>query len=256
MPTAFVAGLGLEFYGAFRRYEPVVENWRVRVVPSRRRPSDLGSCMPELEAILASDTANAEGAHIVAFHSFRSEKEGLKARLTPTVRLIWSGQEHAAMFGRHEFDQVLSALLAIEEVWRNEVRPPDVRSALLLPRNIFEAIPPFNEIWGRAIDSRTAGEIGDTRERVRRFHEKYYDKGRYTDRNSLEFLPPKPTKWHGFHVPWNQRHKYTFRIPEGFHYDVKHCDEARFSLTSTNEGPRSFVEYANVDPYGCTRGGH
>lgn len=253
--SAFVAGLGLEFYGAFRGHGATAPNWKIRVLPSRRRSNDLASCLSELQDLLESEVDNANGSHVIGFHSVRTEQEALKKTLTPTTRLIWSDRAHAQTFGTDTFDQRLTQLLLLEGEWRNHVRPPNVRSPLLLPNRIFDAVAPFNEIWSRANDARSLAEIQDTGGRIRRFHDEYYDNGRYTSAASLEFMPPKPTKWHGFHVLWHQNHKYTFRIPNGFHYDVKRSDDARFSLTSVNEGLRSYAAYANVDPYGHTRGG-
>lgn len=263
MPCVLIAGIGQRFYGSFQGFRPFVPDWTVApLIVSRRKNNDFASCCSELETALQRRQKDADGTHVVAFHSKRTDKDALREKIGYCVRFLWSDEEHAESFGTAAFNDRLAEILQVENVWREQVRPRDVRSPLMLPQNRFLVGVGFNEMWPRADRARDAGEIERVRGLVDRFRGEYYkrhqdskyDGAAYISPDDLAFKFPHPDEYHGTRTPWKHCHKYTFLIPPGFHYDVGHRDERRFNIEGDG-GPVPVAKYINVDPYGSLREG-
>jgi len=119
---------------------------------------------------------------------------------------------------------------------------------------------PFSEIWRRAEKAKEVAEIDNIDAIIERFVESYYvtdpsDKQKsraFRAANDLIFRFPNAGAYHGHHVPWKRRRKFTSKIPKGFHYDVAHARDRAFTVGSA-EGDRTIETYANIDPYGALR---
>lgn len=261
MLTVIFAGLGMRHYGAYKGYVPIVNGWQIDLIPSRKNSNDFTSCMSEVETALEKRASNAQGTHILAFHSKRSEHEALREKLGYCVRFIWLDEDYAQRFGSQAFDQYLVGVLETEAVWRERIRPSDLHSPLLLPQGQFiveeEA---YREIWPRADRAKEIREIERTSDLIERFQSKKYvhhrtdryDARAYLSDDELAFMFPRPQWYHG-RAAWRRRQKFTFLFPDGFHYDVEHQNQRAFEVTGADGMPIAVPTYVNISPYGDIR---
>ncbi len=264
MLQAVIAGLGLRYYGAFRGRRAIrMGNWRLHWIPSRRKQNDFASCLTEVLSFLEARNLDADGTHVIGFNDDRDTRAKLFACVSECVRLVWSTKEHAESFGNASFDQELERILGLEFLWRENIRPDDIKSPLMLPDACFSAAAGLETMWRRASRAHSADEILQTGTLIDNFRETYHKD--YEDRSGkripayisashLAFKFPKTADYHGVADDWRHRRKYTREIPRGFHYDVCHKRDQAFRLRVSG---REYVvkKYINIDPYGSLRGG-
>ena len=75
--------------------------------------------------------------------------------------------------------------------------------------------------------------------------------GVWCDSRELEF---RHGVHHGYHgLPSWRKQKFTFHFPDGFHFDVKHYRDRKFSLDDRKGKLQQFARYTNIDPHGFVR---
>ena len=124
----------------------------------------------------------------------------------------------------------------------------------LLPESSFSP-KRYNDMWSRM---RSVHLNKDNLERVfmimRGFRETHYGSGRWKDSRGLQFkVAPER---HGSNPQYGD-FKFSYRLPEGFHYDVSGATANRgFTIEDAAGQSHQFHSYTNIDVHGSIRGGH
>ncbi len=263
MTRLIVAGIGLGVLQLHREknYRPEIEGWEVVFCHSEQFKSDLWSCW---DAVLdCAKGSSADGAHIVAFHNVWRDRKEFDALVRYRHRLVWLEQSDLSYYATEQFTSTLQAVAKFEEEWRHHIRPPSTNSGLILPQGTFEVKARFEDLWAWAQRiGRVGGDIAGLREhlaRLRRhldwFTEEHHVTGTacWIDVGGRRFNSKGPR--HGIHGPLENRWKFTFRVPAGFHYDVRPEKNPELFLTDHAGVRRQYNTYTNVDCHGYVWGG-
>lgn len=253
LPLALVAGIPL---GVYKRapQRPSVDGWDVRTIPSQsHRKCDFGGISKRVfDCLDEAETSSHDGVHLFIVHDGDRGrfKRDLRSRC---YRVVWFSPAIARQYGRQKFDDELGDLLDFEHSWRRSVRP-SVDSPLLLPEGQFAAEGSTNDMWGRVYTvGQGRDDLGAVAETIARFRLRHHHQRGWRDTAALVF---ESRERHGTHgLPKWRRRKFTFPIPEGFHFNVAHERGRRFALTSADGATRTYSRHANVDAHGHARGG-
>lgn len=251
MPLLIVAGMHASVTNRNRGYVPQVADWKVRLVPSRdKKKPDLRSCWTE---VLAEASEYAGGSHVFAYHHREDEYPEFNSRMHDRHRLVWMERDTLWYYGSDQYTQMIKDHLAFECTWRDKLRPGGVDAPGLLPEKSFSP-KKCKDMWSRM---RSVQLNKDNLERiltlVKHFREIHYNKGRWEDNKGLQFKVASDR--HGLHPPCG-RFKFTYQLPEGFHYDVRGKDGNRgFSITNSKGQLLRFASYTNIDSHGSVRSG-
>lgn len=250
MPLAVIAGMPNNKAREFRRRIDETSNhgtWRLAWVPSRKDQAGLRTAWDDVKKIVGA--ADASGVHILAYHKAQSERSRYEKQIRFRHRLVWL--DHWLLYGegRDEWWAQIEEKLQIEETWRESVRPPERRHALILPRGIFAS---RRDPWTTAQRAETPRAVARAHDEIDSFEEAHRDHGRWRDESGVLF--DSGGAEHGV-VPENRRWKFTYRLSPGFHFDVRHEAGRRFTVVDANGERQSFREYTNVDSHGHVRGG-
>ena len=252
MPLLIIAGMPTSVKNRNRHYMPRVDDWTIRLIPSRdRKRPDLQSCWSE---VLAKASEDVQGAHVFAYHSRDDEYPKFNSRMHDRHRLVWMTRDTLGHYGSDMYTEMIEKHLAFESRWRDMLRPQGVDAAGLLPESSFSP-KRYKDMWSRM---RSVHLTKDNLERVfmliRRFRDTHYASGRWEDNRGLQFKAASAR--HGS----NRRYgsfKFTYGLPEGFHYDVSGNTANRgFTIVDAEGQSHQFHSYTNIDYHGSIRGGH
>ncbi len=252
MPLLIVAGLPTAVTNRNKGYVPQVDDWNVRMIPSRdkSRP-DLQSCWTK---VLTESSKDTEGTHVFAYHYREDEYPKFNSRMHDRHRLVWMARDSLRYYGSDRYTQMLENHLDFERRWRDKLRPQGVDAAGILPEVSF--LPKScKDLWSRM---RSVHLNKDDLERVftleRHFREIHYGRGRWEDSRELQFKAASDR--HGSNPPYGS-FKFTYRLPEGFHYDVRGSVPGRgFTIEDAEGQTHRFHRYTNIDSHGSIRGGN
>ena len=256
MPRLIIAGLGKGIIERVKAFEPDIKPWDVRFIPSEVPKSDLNSCWPAV--LIAANELQHEGAHILAFHNNIDQREQFEREIVAQHRLVWVDKDVATGWGSAESDKRLHELAAFELEWRALIRPRGVSSPLMLPESAFKAKRAVSPMWAKAqrvqIDRDTLETVAILVNRFRQSHRQADQKNAWKDTGGRLFAGPRPEHWHGDY-PSNRRRKFTFLIPQGFHYDVTKARGGTFAITDQAGRRQPAGQHINVDCHGHLRRG-
>lgn len=259
MPTFILAGVQRSLVPQVRRAietgNATLAGWTPVVVPSQH---DGWLSVKQVDDVCKRADING-GAHIFALSDDRDRGE-VARRLSPYFRFRWFDTSVTRRVGSGEVDPLLSALgraVTEETLWIETIKPKSSASPLILP-SFFKAIGELDRLWRLAEsynsteNTKAAKRLLDrfTREHRRKVDgfngTPWVDQANWIwdDDGSRHGRPEFPEGW-----------KYSFRLPDGFHFDVK------------SEGMRSrvFIDvrgklhplkkgYLNVTAHGFVRG--
>ena len=251
MPLLIIAGVPASVIRRNKNYAPEIDDWDVLLVPSRdSRKADLKSCWRD---VLERASEDSHGTHVFAYHYREDEYPGFNKIMHDRHRLIWMQRNTLNVFGTCLYTEVIEEHLAFERIWRDKLRPQGVDAPGLLPESSFSS-KRCNDMWSRI---RSVHLHKDDIDRVylltRYFRNSHYGKGRWEDSRGLEFKAA-PAR-HGSNPPYG-RFKFTYQLPEGFHYDVRSSSGNRDFTVEDIEGKlHRFQTYTNIDCHGSVRGG-
>ena len=252
MPLLIIAGMHSSVTNRNRGYVPQVGDWTVSLVPSRdNRKPDLQSCWTE---VLQEASKAAEGAHIFAYHHREDEYPEFNSRMHDSHRLVWMERDTLGYYGSDKYTQMIKNHLNFERTWRDKLRPRGVDAPGILPERSFSP-KRCKDMWSRM---RSVTLNKDCLERiltlVQQFRETHYGKGLWEDDKGLQFKVTSDR--HGSNPPYG-RFKFTYKLPEGFHYDVRgKVGNRGFTIVDAEGQSHRFGNYTNIDPHGSIRGGH
>ena len=254
-PIAVVAGVSLASY---RRsdWRPERTGWRIHVLPGQEhRRGNLKNIWKRLlDSSEAWTDSTDAGAHFLLAHDREDERPGYRHELRRrSLRAVWLDRRLSVQYGSPDFREAIDNILEFEEQWRQYLRP-DPNSPLLLPESAFGAKTNVRDTWRRSQDVVVGHDnIGAVRESIRRFVREHRKDSGWLDTSRLLFGRGAPHGVHG--IPAWRRQKLGFRLPNGFHFDVKHEQGRSFRLSDQHGIRHEFTTYANVDPHGFMRGG-
>lgn len=254
-PKVILAGIPIGVFQRNRTYEPQFDGWEISVEPSQsgRGRCDLNSIWERV--LNNADSSAGDGVHLVCFHSKENERGRFNRDIWPRHRITWLDTQVAEEYGRPSFLEAVQACLDFELQWRDEVRPSGPSSPLLLPESCFEAEASVKDMWSRACKlQRDRDDIDAVSKTIVRFRELHKRRtGPWLDTRKLLF---KHNVDHGHTVDARRRSKFTFGLATGFHFDVRHEDGRKFTISDPNRVAFAYREYTNVDAHGILRGGH
>lgn len=262
MPVAILAGIPNTYVQRFRaslqRGESAYRaGWVVHYVAIGRTTPEIRET--EIEKTLET-ASTQEAPHVIGI-----SKQGgpvhreIAERIRPYFRFLWL-DNHLLSHLPHQVPQFISAFNAVlgqEEVWASEVRPGNDASPLLLPACSFEAHPRCRTLWNLA---EQYGEVGNIHAAGRALEVFRSEHWRPTPSNARGWVDAERRVFdhrgerHGV-APFPRGWKYSFRIPDGFHFDVTDLDGAEFVLRDVASGRHAIERggYLNIDPHGHVR---
>ena len=208
------------------------------------------SCWTE---VLSAAAAEASGAHIFAYHYRERDYPQFNADMHDRFRLVWMERETLNHFGSVQYSAILQDFVDFEHQWREKLRPQSVSAPSLLPETSFSPIS-SPDMWERI---RSIHLKKDDIDRVVKltahFRETHYQKGYWRDDKGLQF--ERAPESHGSFPPYG-RIKFSFHVPEGFHYNVQNSRRNRgFTIRDAEGQVKRFNSYTNIDCHGSIRGG-
>ena len=251
LPLLILAGVPYDSWDYHKpRFRPSFEGWAVRIIPSQNRKhgkrDDLSKCWKHV--LVEADRASEHGVHILAFHWREDERSTFVSDIYARHRLVWLDRSSLRSYGRKEFLDYLNKVVSFEESWRRELRPRDVRGAPILPETSFTTSGQHRQMWRRC--DRVGIEVDDVEEvskLITGFRQRHYARGLCTDQPQRVFDPGGAR--HG-RASRRLRWKYTYLVPEGFHYDVSHSSGRPFDIRCADGIVHRVTKYANVDCHG------
>lgn len=249
-PLVIVAGIPL---GVHRRAKirPARIGWTIRAIPSHdARRANLSRIWSRV--MEEADDAPDAGVHLLLAHDRESERPRFGELACRCHRATWLSRELSRQYGQEGFLEAFDEIMDFEEDWRARVRP-GIGSPLLLPETVFVAEPSVMDAWSRARNvNQERDDLHAVEQTIRRFGDRHRNHGCWHDHRELIFCHGPRHGSHG--LPKWRRRKFTYRFPEGFHFDVRHKRNKNFHVPSSS-GTRKFNIYTNIDPYGFLRGG-
>jgi len=249
-PILIVAGIPLGVHRRAKR-RPARDGWKIMEIPSHDHGrADLLSVWSRV--MEAADHAPDAGAHLLLAHDRESDRPRFHELNCRSHRATWLPRDLSHEYGQKAFVDIFHAVMNFEEEWRARIRP-EIESPLLLPETVFVAEPSVKDAWSRARNvNRQRDDLHAVQEAIRRFGSRHRNQGCWHDRQELIFCHGPHHASHG--LPEWRRRKFTYRLPEGFHFDVSHSKKRSFRIRSRS-GEGKFNVYTNIDPHGFTRGG-
>lgn len=249
-PLVIVAGIPLGIHHRAKNV-PSRDGWTIKATPSHdHKRADLSRIWSRV--MEEADRAPDAGAHLLLAHDRESDRPQFRDLGCRCHRATWLSHELSRKFGQDEFLEAFGQFMNFEEEWRDRIRP-GINSPLLLPETAFLAERTVKDAWSRARNvNRVRDTLGAVEATLRRFSDRHRSHGSWHDARGLIFRRGEPHGRHG--MPKWRRQKFTFRLPEGFHFDVKHSRNQSFRIQSRSE-TNEFAVYTNIDPHGFIRGG-
>ena len=204
------------------------------------------------DVISVADEAE-DGAHIFAYHYLGKDHGKFRKLLYDRHRLIWMDLDTLNEYGSEEYWEMIQEQADFEVQWRRHLRPKGPDAASFLPQPSFSPIN-ATQMWERI---RLVNAQHDDLTSVARllvlFRNTHYRNGIWKDAKGIQFKATKDK--HAHHAPYGTT-KFTFRLPDGSHYDVKREENRRgFSVTDFEGNVRTFKRRTNIDIHGSIRRG-
>jgi hypothetical protein len=197
--------------------------------------------------------------HIFGFSTQQSRSQ-LAAELARCFRFRWCDQlvrslNYLATPNPAPFLEGLATDLAEEEQWAFRIKPTDMGSPLLLPECSFSVGGGHRNLWRHARSYGDQANIEGAAKAVREFGRAYLRKQehyQWIDDRDLIFGRNGPRH---AHAPFPRGWKFSYHLPDGFHYDIKHLEARKFSITDVAGTLHLSVPkgYINIDPHGYVR---
>ena len=250
-PLALIAGIPLGVYRRARG-KPDCPAWRIQVIPSQdQRKADLGRIWKRV--MDQTDASNADGIHLFLSHYRENEYPRFEEEVSCSYRILWIPRAVSNYYGTNAFVDWIKTALEFEEGWRTSIRPT-VDSPLLLPETGFSAQESVMDMWHRVRSVRQDKDtLGAVQKTISRFKIRHGRDNGWLDFRRLYFSKGVPHG--GYHLPKWRRRKFTFELPDGFHFDVRHSEGSSFRIQDQVGRRLEFKEYTNIDPHGHLRNG-
>jgi hypothetical protein len=253
IPSPYVARLrnALESHGG-----PPKE-WSLLFVPAPKKDPEINQGTVRQACRFADARPNP---HILGF-SAQQHRSEWTSELAQCFRFRWCDQlvsllNCLATPNPAPFLERLTADLAEEEQWSSRIKPMDMGSPLLLPESSFSVGGGHKHLWRHARSYGDQANIEGAAKAVREFERVYLRKQehyQWIDDRNLIFGRNGP---HHAAAPFPRGWKFSYRLPDGFHYDIEHLEDRKFSITDIFGAPHPSPAkgHINIDPHGYVRG--
>lgn len=231
--------------------------WSLKFVPAPKKNPEINRGTVRQACDLAD---KHQSPHIMGFSKQQHRKE-LAAEIVGSFRFRWCDQlvgylGNLATPNPGLFLERLAAELAEEEQWSSRIKPMDMGSPLLLPECSFRAGGRHKSLWRHASSYGDAANINGAAKAVREFERAYLRKQeRYQWIDDRDLIFGRNGARHA-DAPFPRGWKFSFRLPDGFHYDIMHLEKRKFSLTDIVGAlhAAAAMGHINMDPHGYVRG--
>jgi hypothetical protein len=235
------------------------DHWSIKFIECPEKEPQISPREVKRALTLASEQPDA---HILGF-SVQRNRQDFANQIRSYFRFRWFDHGLLRFLGSPDpspFVKQFAADLAEEGAWLDRVKPSALDSPLLLPECSFEVVGKHRDLWRHVCSYGDPGNIEGAEKAIQAFWNFY--------RRRIDFGGAKQSKWidrgdrifnengerHGI-APFPRGWKYSYRIQDGFHFDVT-CYAQRPFFVYDALGGRTRVhsgEHINLDPHGYVR---
>ncbi len=227
--------------------------WKLTIVPSPKK--DVSIKVDLLRRRL--EERFRESPNVLCFKpAHKTQIEALISNVRPYFRFVWLTQAWLSLIPDQldVFIANINGVLVTEEYWINVLRPADENSPLMLPESSFLARNDVQIMWDSASRAADIGRIAATAETIDRFREHHYCDAGQGPRSWVDFQGrifghrgPRHGK-----APFPRCCKYSFPIPDGFHFDVTSSHPGDFTLNDWRGTRHTGINgrHINIDSHG------
>lgn len=203
--------------------------WETRLMHSRLQNQSI------LEASQIDDVLQVarclNGGHVFGV-SVARDRTKIEQQIRPYFRFRWINATSIALTGQRQFEPLISELeraVLEDEVWIKCVKPDNPASPLALPGKLFKAKGEFQNLWMRSEGHGDIDAIRAVGRLIGKFtttYRKAIDKGK---NEKTPWIDHDDWVWkddgeeHGA-APFPKNWKYSWAVPEKFHFDVEPKD--------------------------------
>ena len=240
-----------------------LSDWKSCLLHSRLQNQSILEAS-QVDGVL-EEARKLNGGHVFGV-SIDRERAIVERQIKPYFRFRWINPDVVVATGQRQFEPLIAELeraIAEEEVWIASVKPKNPASPLALPSKLFKAKGEFENLWTR---SEGHGDIGAIRA-VGTLIDKFtstYRKAINTNKNEkTPWLDENDWVWkddgeeHGA-APFPKNWKYSWAVPEKFHFDVMPKNpktKTHFTdIHGNNHKLPKGSKYMNVTVHGEVRG--
>ena len=261
METAILLGVPIPYVARLRSalgsHGGLPEAWSLLFVPAPKKDPEINRGTVRQACQFADKHPSP---HILGF-STQQDRSEWADDLAQCFRFRWcdrlvSSLNCLATPNPAPFLERLAADLAEEQQWSSRIKPMDMGSPLLLPECSFSVGGGHKHLWRHARSYGDEANIEGAAKAVREFERVYLRKQehyQWIDDRDLIFGRNGPRH---AEAPFPRGWKFSYRLPDGFHYDIKHLEDRKFSITDVAgalhiSAPKGYI---NMDPHGYVRG--
>lgn len=249
MPLSIIAGISLPHIRQNKGFVPTAPGWSIKVIPAANR-ADLSTCWKQVLAL--ANGSSVDGTHILAYHKPEKERGFYERSVYSRHRLVWLEPTDLRVYGTSEFNESIRRILDFESDWRKRIRPATPASPLILPETAFDAERDVEDLWRRGQWVRVGyDEIESVCRLSERFYMLHHTGNCWVDGRRRRFVPTSAK--HGGHVEDSRLWKYTFRVPEWFHFDVDCPGRGAFFIRDHDGISHKVTRHTNIDCHGHIR---
>jgi hypothetical protein len=260
METAILLGIPIPYVARLRAaldsHGGLPALWSLKFVPAPKKAPEINQGTVRQACRFADEHPSP---HVLGF-STQERRSEWTVELEPYFRFRWCDKLVSALGSLatpdpSHFLRLLAADLSEEEQWSSRVKPTDMGSPLLLPECSFSVSGGHRYLWRHARSYGDTENIDGAAKAVRDFGRVYLRKaGHYQWIDDRDLIFGRNGPRHAA-APFPRWWKFSYRLPDGFHYDVEHLEQRKFSLndaagTSQISGAKGYI---NIDPHGYVR---
>ncbi|HEX4004816.1 MAG TPA: hypothetical protein VHX60_01450 [Acidobacteriaceae bacterium] len=263
MPIALLAGLPSRY---LQRVKDVIGSavelaeWEFAYLPSPRGPS-----LQVRERKLINGEAEKHGSlHVLGFSAERN-RDQVASEIRPYFRFRWFDHALLAILDTPypaQFVAALASVLEQENEWAQRIKPSTDSDALLLPERCFRCSVAHSDMWLKSEAYGSEDSVPAAEKAIAAFAQKYHQRIQF---QTYGHPPRLQTKWmddrrlvfdengarHGI-APPPRAWKYSYRIEDGFHFDVSKVNRDAFKIADI-EGREHNIQangYLNMEVHG------
>lgn len=262
MPVLIIAGLSSTLVDRVKAAQRKSQtrlpaDWSLCFVNTQKRTPSLS--LSDVERVF-KEASKSVASHVVGVSTIPGESRSCVAkRIRPFFRFRWFENKHLPLIynSNPEIVRVLAEIADEEKYWGQHIKPKSHIHALILPRCSFNSKGKYGNLWDSC---EMYGSIDNLTAAIRQLELFDREYGSSVSQGGRGWKDSKRI----FFNPYGQRHakapewyhwKYSFPLPEGFHYDVSHDQNQFFHVKDANGALHKVAqgEHLNLDPHGRVR---
>jgi hypothetical protein len=205
--------------------------------------------------------------HVLGFSAERN-RDAVADAIRPYFRFRWFDHSTLTALDTPDparFINVLASTLVEELDWTDRVKPSSHDDALLLPEPSFVCSGAHSQMWSKAESYGSTDSIPAAERAIVAFGQKYLQRIQFQThgqplRSQYKWMDDRRIVFdengarHGI-APIPRDWKYSYRVEDGFHYDVSKQNRSEFRIRDAEGQIHSVVknDYINVEVHGYVR---